>query len=278
MARSEHMSHGIGASARATLLAAIVAAVLFSMGAVGPAAVAADEGARSRAAQARFMWAMATRESSRDYYARNRSSGAFGKYQIMPFNWPAWSRKYLGTADTDQTPWNQERVASGKLRDLHDWLGSWRRVAYWWLTGSKTRNEARWTSYARGYVDDIMRLRKQAPTNGSPLPPRTSSVAQRGDWRRAGLEQRLHLKAAGERWQRRGRLLDGQIIKVRARAKAGGERWLRVVTADGRVGWVKQARTVPAHAPAKPRRWKDAGDDGIDHGRSDRRMVRLRPR
>ena len=44
--------------------------------------------APERGAQRRFMWAMAGQESGWDYYARNASSGAFGKYQIMPVNWP----------------------------------------------------------------------------------------------------------------------------------------------------------------------------------------------
>ncbi len=44
------------------------------------------------------MWAMAGQESGWDYYARNASSGAFGKYQIMPFNWPVWADEYLGDA------------------------------------------------------------------------------------------------------------------------------------------------------------------------------------
>ena len=113
--------------------------------------------------QQRFMWAMAGQESGWDYYARNRSSGAFGKYQIMPFNWPNWAGKYLGDRHADQTPYNQEKVASGKIADLYRWLGSWKRVAYWWLTGKTDKKRKRWSSYARGYVDNIMRLRARAP-------------------------------------------------------------------------------------------------------------------
>ena len=67
-----------------------------------------------------------------------RSSGAYGKYQIMPSNWPSWARQYLGNANAQQTPANQEKVAAGKMTSLYHWLGSWRRVAYWWLTGSST--------------------------------------------------------------------------------------------------------------------------------------------
>ena len=139
-----------------------------------------------------------------DYYARNASSGAFGKYQIMPFNWPAWAKTYLGDAQADQTPWNQEKVAFGKLRDLYGWLGSWKRVAYWWLTGSSERRERRWSAYARGYVRNIMRLRARAPRDGGIKPARTSSRPGRGDWRRSAIRQRLRVEPGGRAWSRRG--------------------------------------------------------------------------
>ena len=45
----------------------------------------------SRREQRRFMWAMAGQESGWDYFNRNRASGAYGKYQIMPMNWPSWA-------------------------------------------------------------------------------------------------------------------------------------------------------------------------------------------
>jgi hypothetical protein len=256
-------------------LAVVLVASLFG-------AVVADEayaGNGGKREQLRFMWAVAGQESGWDYYARNRSSGAFGKYQIMPFNWPAWATEYLGDRRADQTPWNQERVAYGKMRDLYRWLGSWKRVAYWWLTGKTDRNERRWSAYARGYVRNIMRLRKRAPAEGAPMPARTSSRPDRGDWRRASGDQRLRLGAAGAAWPQRGRVRDGQVLRVRAVATtASGHRWVRVLTADGRLGWLKQTTTVPAHRPAQPARWRDVRDDGGTKRRDDRRMVRPRPR
>ena len=258
-------------------LAPLALLLLLVAGAVGASAQAGEAApAPDREKQLRFMWAMAGQESGWDYYARNSASGAFGKYQIMPFNWPAWAHEYLGDRHADQTPWNQERVALRKLRDLHMWLGSWRRVAYWWLTGSSERNEKRWSSYARDYVDNIMALRKQAPAAGWKMPPRTSSKARRGDWRRSGREQRLRLAVGGTAWPVRGLLRDGQVLKVRAsRRLPSGERWIQVLTADGRLGWIKQLRTVPARAPAKPKRWRDVVDRGTP---LDRRAVRPRPR
>ena len=55
-------------------------------------------------------------------------------------------------------PANQEKVARGKVIDLHRWLDRWPTVAHWWLTGSSERNQARWSSYSRGYVAKIMKI------------------------------------------------------------------------------------------------------------------------
>lgn len=259
---------------RVAPLLLVVALVGGALGGGAQPGLAAD--APDRADQARFMWAMAGQESGWDYYARNTSSGAFGRYQIMPFNWPSWAGKYLGDRTADQTPHNQEVVARGKLRDLYMWLGSWKRVAYWWLTGSTEKNEKRWSSYAKGYVKNIMRLRQKAPANAGQTPPKTSSKPEQGDWRRSAYEQKLRLSVGGKVWPRRGKLRDGQVLKVKAARKTNaGVRWVQVVTADGRLGWLKQLRTVPAHKPAQPKRWRDTKDEGEPVGRE---QVRPRPR
>ena len=107
-----------------------------------------------------FMWAVGQVESGGRYTARNPSSGAYGKYQIMPSNWPSWAKRYLGNANAPQTPANQEKVAAGKFTSLYKSLGSWRRVAFWWLTGSKRTSD--WSAYATRYVNKVMRLYKKA--------------------------------------------------------------------------------------------------------------------
>ena len=152
---------------------------------------------------ARFMNAIAKVESGGRYTAQNASSGAFGKYQIMPSNWPAWARQYLGNAHAAQTPANQEKVAAAKFRALYTWLGSWRRVAYWWLTGSAATSG--WSASARLYVDKVMTAYQGAsstmPTaakakpNPKPKPKPSSSsrhvgetsasIAYRGSWHSA---------------------------------------------------------------------------------------------
>ena len=135
---------------------------------------------------ARFMEAVGSVESGGNYKARNPVSGAYGKYQIMPANWPAWARQYLGDAHAKQTPRNQDRVAAGKMTSLHGWLGSWRRVAYWWLTGSSKTSG--WSSYAKRYVAKVMaRYRHGSKSSRAArtriLNERSSAIVYRGKWR-----------------------------------------------------------------------------------------------
>jgi hypothetical protein len=257
------------------LLAVLLAAGQLTVSAANPA----HADVPSRREQVRFMWAMAGQESGWDYYARNESSGAFGKYQIMPANWPAWAAQYLGDRRADQTPWNQERVAYGKLRDLYGWLGSWKRVAYWWLTGDTEANERRWSGYAMGYVKTIMELRRRAPRDGGPMPARTASQPVRGDWRRAVGTSHLHLGVSGRSWTRRGVIDDGQVVRVHhATTKPNGVRWLAILTRDGRLGWLPQSSTLPAERPHRAARWHDVRVRGGDAEPPDRHLTRPRPR
>ena len=106
----------------------------------------------------KFLYALGKVESGGSYTARNASSGAYGKYQIMPSSWKAWAKAYLGSASAPQTPKNQEIVARRKVTALYSWLDTWPTVAHWWLTGSSERNANRWSSYSRSYVAKIMKL------------------------------------------------------------------------------------------------------------------------
>jgi hypothetical protein len=173
-------------SRRSAVIVAILSATLV-LSLAGPAANAA----KAPPGLARFMWAVGKVESGGSYTARNPSSGAYGKYQIMPPNWPAWAKSYLGNSKAKQTPANQEKVAKGKFTSLYRSLGSWRRVAYWWLTGSKRTSG--WSAYATRYVNKVMRLYKGAP-NTPPEPDapskkyyseRHAAIAYVGTWKTA---------------------------------------------------------------------------------------------
>jgi hypothetical protein len=106
----------------------------------------------------RFLYALGRVESGGSYTSRNSTSGAYGKYQIMPASWAAWARTYLGSSSAPQTRANQEIVAHRKVTALYGWLDSWPVVAHWWLTGSSERSPARWSSFSRTYVNRIMAI------------------------------------------------------------------------------------------------------------------------
>jgi hypothetical protein len=135
----------------------------------------------------RFLYALSRVESGGNYRARNHSSGAYGRYQIMPANWGGWARRWVGNGHAHQSPRNQETVARGKIHALYHWLGSWRRVAYWWLTGSSKTTG--WSPYASRYVRNVMAI-----YNG------TRIVESRGDIHRYSEKSRaIDYKGSWER-------------------------------------------------------------------------------
>ena len=110
----------------------------------------------------RFLYALGEVESGGRYIALNETSGAYGKYQIMPASWAAWARIYLGSSTAPQTPSNQEIVAHHKVTALYNWLDAWPAVAHWWLTGSGERNSSLWSSFSRTYVERVMSVMASA--------------------------------------------------------------------------------------------------------------------
>lgn len=171
---------------RSAVLVAALATILV-LTASGSAVLAA----KAPPGLSRFMNAIGHVESGGRYNARNASSGAYGKYQIMPSNWAGWARQYLGNAHAKQTPANQEKVAAGKMTSLYRWLGSWKRVAYWWLTGSSRTTG--WSGSAKRYVAKVMRYYR---AGGGKDPSakaesrrtsneRSKAIDYSGTWRRA---------------------------------------------------------------------------------------------
>ena len=188
---------------RSAVLVAALAMILV-LTASGSAAFAA----KSPPGLSKFMYAIGRIESGGNYTARNSSSGAYGKYQILPSNWPAWARRYLGTSTARQTPSNQEKVAAGKMTSLYGWLGSWKRVAYWWLTGSSRTTG--WSTSAKHYVAKVMRYYRAAGGKdtatkhavGKKSNERSKAIAYTGNWRLAkhdgyGGGQVAYAKSAG---------------------------------------------------------------------------------
>lgn len=106
-----------------------------------------------------FVNAIAGKESGGSYSARNPSSGAMGKYQIMPGNIAGpggWDMEILGKNVTTQqfmsNPKIQEAIARGKLRQYYDRYGV-RGAASAWYSGdpNKWRNTSSQGAYPSIY-------------------------------------------------------------------------------------------------------------------------------
>jgi hypothetical protein len=99
----------------------------------GPAAVTGATGDLNA-----FMQATGGQESGGGYGAVNATSGASGKYQIMPGNWSSWAQAAGIGANAPQTPTNQEIVARNQMNIYHTDLGDWGAVAVAWYAGEGT--------------------------------------------------------------------------------------------------------------------------------------------
>lgn len=86
-----------------------------------------------------FINAIAGQESGGNYNAENGDTGAYGKYQILPSNWPSWAEEAGIGADAPRTPENQEIVARFKLGQYYDKYGA-RGAAIAWYGGEGALN------------------------------------------------------------------------------------------------------------------------------------------
>ena len=218
--------------------AALIAALLVL--AAQPAAPVAAHSAPPTGLRA-FMWAVAQVESGGRYDARNRKSGAYGKYQIMPMNWPVWAGRYLSDPKARPTPKNQEKVARARFIALYRWLGTWHRVAYWWLTGRTIRDPERWSETARWYVSAVISLYRrarareapvQAAVRSDPLPVRITT-----GW--------LHLRRGpGTRYAVLGYVKPGYPVRVIDSTRdPSGRVWYQFQPKAGPVGWISSKYT-----------------------------------
>lgn len=86
-----------------------------------------------------FVAAISGQESGGNYGAQNARTGAYGKYQIMPGNWPSWSKEAGLPAGSPMTPENQEIVARFKLKQYYDKYGA-EGAAIAWYAGEGAVN------------------------------------------------------------------------------------------------------------------------------------------
>ena len=109
-----------------------------------------------------FINAIAGQESGGDYGAVNSSSGATGKYQIDPTNWPSWASEAGLSSDAPMTPNNQEIVARHKLSEYYNTYGA-DGTAVAWYAGPA--NAERWVN---GYSTDIWGRSWEKPQSDGP--------------------------------------------------------------------------------------------------------------
>lgn len=90
-----------------------------------------------------FMRGISIQESGGSYSAVNRSSGALGKYQVMPANVAGWSKQVLGYSISTSTflhsPKLQEQIVSGVLKGYFNKWGP-RGAAAAWYAGPGNHN------------------------------------------------------------------------------------------------------------------------------------------
>lgn len=141
-----------------------------------------------------FMTAISGQESGGNYNSTNPDSGASGRFQILPANWPAWAAEAGLGGHAPMTPENQDKVARFKMQQYYDQFGSWEAVAVAWYAGPSAA--ARWVTdpsaaefqhpqgkypSINGYVDSV--LGGSHPTQPGPVLPANAAApgaAQRG--------------------------------------------------------------------------------------------------
>lgn len=123
-----------------------------------------------------FFRAIAEQESNNNYKAVGvlvRGNRAYGKYQVMDFNIPSWTKQYYGTTLTPQqflnNPAAQEAVARGKLKSYFDQYGE-RGAASAWYSGNPklhmSTNKQSGGPSIKGYVDSVLKKANGYPASG----------------------------------------------------------------------------------------------------------------
>lgn len=108
---------------------------------------------------ANFINAISGQESGGNYNARNRHSGALGRYQIMPGNISSWSRAALGRSVTPQqfarSPELQDRIARHQMQKYYQQYGPAGAAVAWYAgpgnANKYVRNPSGWNRKQGNY-------------------------------------------------------------------------------------------------------------------------------
>jgi len=110
-----------------------------------------------------FFWAISEQESHGRYGAVGPSvqggHHAYGKYQVMDYNIPSWTRQFYGQTLTVQqflnSPKAQEAVARGQLHSYYNRYGA-RGAAAMWYSGKPNPNATFGNPPVYKYVNSVM--------------------------------------------------------------------------------------------------------------------------
>lgn len=82
----------------------------------------------------KFMDALMAQESGGVATAKNKRTGAYGLFQILPSNWGPWSKEVFGEV-VEKTPENQQKVARAKIEEYFRKFKTPEAVAAAWYAG-----------------------------------------------------------------------------------------------------------------------------------------------
>ena len=126
----------------------------------------------ARTPQQQFIWAVGQQESGGRYNITNGSSGALGRWQIMPGNLPGWAREcgmpIAGPGYFLTHPRYQDRMAQCKLGRFYRAYGP-RGAAAVWYSGQPNWHATYGNPPVYQYVADVIAIMGGAATGGGGL-------------------------------------------------------------------------------------------------------------
>lgn len=152
-----------------------------------------------------FLWAIGQQESGGNYKSVNSSSGALGKYQVMPANIPSWTKKALGhsvsTTEYLNSPQEQEAVAHTILGGYYAKYGPAGAAAAWY-SGQPDPNKTYGNPPVYKYVASVLALMARAPANagaGSSPPAPSTGTSGTGTTGSTGTAQPANSLLGGDK-------------------------------------------------------------------------------